>query len=218
MKNSKPSPTDAGKYFTSDNYINSRVKAGYKMKLDMPDNSCHKFSLRMYDAKWRRYELYTQKAWTSRTLPCGEVHWRDGSTGTTEVLTIAEAKKKAFTIGAESDEVYAKLYFNLYGDHTAGEVSIDFSQITEQENLVGVCQLFAEPEQVSYYTCPEDMPSHKKSGKFAGCYMKFSESKGFEVSKKKVTENKRCLLTEKMDVPELKEFKFSDALAAAKAL
>ena len=44
----------------------------------------------LFTFRWNQYELYTQKAWTSTTLPCGEVHWRDGSTGTTEVLTIGE--------------------------------------------------------------------------------------------------------------------------------
>ena len=40
------------------------------------------------------------------------------------------------TIGSYQ-EVYAQLFFNLYGDHTAGEVTIDFSRPTQQFDLYG---------------------------------------------------------------------------------
>jgi hypothetical protein len=133
-------------------------------------------------------------------------------------MTVAEAtaEGEGFSVMQNNDTDYTSLYFNAFGDHSAGSVQFDFSPIYKNEPLVGVCTLLSDATDVSYYTCPDRTDADDLSGKFASCFLKFSESKGYKA--KNVEKNERCMITKDMTTPVLKEFSFAKELSKVRGV
>jgi hypothetical protein len=112
------------------------------------------------------------------------------------LLTREQVKEKLWTF----DEGFHWVWFGGWkGFQDNRPVAINIRQ--EVDGPAGVCSLYGDVENVSYYTCPED---HGASGQYAKCYMKVSESKGWKA--KEVHENQRCMVTDPHEVPEFEPF------------
>jgi len=95
-------------------------------------------------------------------------------------------------------------FYTWYGkDCTA--VSLEFDSPKEAPKT-GVCALLADVNEVSYYTCPEDMREEgvNMAGENARCMLKASENQGFVPKNlKTLTVNKRCMVENRKEFPDL---------------
>jgi hypothetical protein len=150
---------------------------------------------------WYSYDTW---AWTDISLKDGKLRYMYGLDEETKNKIqsaddqLAALKEIVFKFDAGTSGVY------FYADDI-GTADLVFSLKGEDNKKSGICTLYADVTTMSYYTCPD---GHDSAGKTAECYLKVSEAKGFAVHKDDEHMNQRCLLSDKVEVPDFAPFDF----------
>jgi hypothetical protein len=166
---------------------------------------------------WVSHMTGKAKIYVSATFEGGKLTDMSGHTPPAGIAIGASTGDFA-AVEYELDTGRNLLWVDTHADNT-DNWSLTFSgEATTEE---GICTLYEDIDTMSYYTCPDDAEGHGDGqGKNAGCYLKVSEAKGFELHKDHEHINERCLVTDKLKdaIPDIREFDWSDMVSKVRGI
>ena len=166
---------------------------------------------------WVSHMTGKAKIYVSATFEGGKLTEMSGHTPPAGIAIGASTGDFA-AVEYEMDTGRNLLWVDTHADNT-DNWSLTFSgEATTDE---GICTLYEDVDTMSYYTCPEDAEGHGDGqGKNAGCYLKVSEAKGFELHKDHEHINERCLVTDKLKdaIPDVRDFDWSDWVSKVRGI